>query len=85
MYPTDKQGQKIEHNLQYTKAVISKPAPVFDGTAVINGEFKTISLKDYLGKYVVFFFYPLDFTCMFYSLLMYACDLIQVYFSCLSN
>lgn len=63
MYPTDKQGQKIEHNLQYTKAVISKPAPVFEGTAVVNGEFKTISLKDYLGKYVVFFFYPLDFTC----------------------
>ncbi|CAO1305494.1 unnamed protein product [Diamesa tonsa] len=62
VYPTDKHGQKIEHNLQYTKAVISKPAPVFEGTAVINGEFKTISLKDYLGKYVVFFFYPLDFT-----------------------
>ncbi|CAO1349082.1 unnamed protein product [Diamesa serratosioi] len=62
VYPTDKQGQKIEHSLQYTKAVISKPAPIFEGTAVVNGEFKTISLKDYLGKYVVFFFYPLDFT-----------------------
>lgn len=42
--------------------MISKPAPVFEGTAVINGEFKKISLTDYLGKYVVFFFYPLDFT-----------------------
>lgn len=62
VYPTDKSTQRIEHNLQYTKAVISKPAPVFAGTAVVNGEFKTISLQDYIGKYVVFFFYPLDFT-----------------------
>ncbi|XP_055377276.1 peroxiredoxin [Condylostylus longicornis] len=53
---------KGEHNLQYTKAVISRPAPYFEGTAVINGEFKHISLSDYKGKYVVFFFYPLDFT-----------------------
>lgn len=62
MYPHDKYNQRVEHSLQYTKAVISKPAPQFSGTAVVNGEFKTISLKDYIGKYVVFFFYPLDFT-----------------------
>lgn len=53
---------KGEHTLQYTKALVSKPAPVFEGTAVVNGAFKPISLKDYLGKYVVFVFYPLDFT-----------------------
>ena len=41
---------------------IQKPAPVFKGTAVVNGEFKEISLSDYKGKYVVLFFYPLDFT-----------------------
>ncbi|XP_076677823.1 peroxiredoxin 2 [Andrena cerasifolii] len=41
---------------------IQKPAPVFQGTAVVNGEFKEISLSDYKGKYVVLFFYPLDFT-----------------------
>lgn len=38
----------------------SQPAPCFKGTAVVNGEFKEISLKDYKGKYVVLFFYPLD-------------------------
>uniref|UniRef100_A0A0V0J4N3 Thioredoxin peroxidase n=1 Tax=Schistocephalus solidus TaxID=70667 RepID=A0A0V0J4N3_SCHSO len=38
------------------------PAPDFKGTAVVNGEFKEISLKDYKGKYVILFFYPLDFT-----------------------
>jgi peroxiredoxin 2/4 len=47
---------------QYTKAVISKPAPAFEGTAVIDGNIKQLKLSDYLGKYVVFFFYPLDFT-----------------------
>ena len=37
-------------------------APKFKGTAVIKGQFKEISLDDYKGKYVVLFFYPLDFT-----------------------
>ncbi|XP_003701377.1 peroxiredoxin 2 isoform X2 [Megachile rotundata] len=41
---------------------IQKPAPAFRGTAVVNGQFKDISLSDYKGKYVVLFFYPLDFT-----------------------
>ncbi|XP_076296916.1 peroxiredoxin 2 [Lasioglossum baleicum] len=41
---------------------IQKPAPAFRGTAVVNGEFKEISLSQYKGKYVVLFFYPLDFT-----------------------
>jgi len=62
VYPTDKSTHRVEHNLQYTKAVISKPAPIFEGTAVFNGEFQKVSLRDYVGKYVVFFFYPLDFT-----------------------
>jgi len=41
---------------------IGKPAPVFQGTAVVDGQFKEISLSDYAGKYVILFFYPLDFT-----------------------
>ena len=44
-------------NLQLTKS-----APDFKGTAVVKGEFKEISLGDFKGKYLVFFFYPLDFT-----------------------
>jgi peroxiredoxin (alkyl hydroperoxide reductase subunit C) len=43
--------------------MIGQPAPLFTTTAVIDGgEFKTISLADYKGKWVVLFFYPLDFT-----------------------
>ncbi|CAB0010765.1 unnamed protein product [Nesidiocoris tenuis] len=52
----------VDHKLQYTKAVISKPAPEWEGTAVINGALTELKLSDFLGKYLVFFFYPLDFT-----------------------
>lgn len=38
---------------------IGQPAPAFTGTAVVDGEFKKISLSDFKGKYLVFFFYPL--------------------------
>ncbi|XP_046682084.1 peroxiredoxin 1-like isoform X2 [Homalodisca vitripennis] len=41
---------------------LEQPAPAFEGTAVVNGQFKPIKLSDYSGKYVVLFFYPLDFT-----------------------
>uniref|UniRef100_A0AAQ4NRT1 thioredoxin-dependent peroxiredoxin n=1 Tax=Gasterosteus aculeatus aculeatus TaxID=481459 RepID=A0AAQ4NRT1_GASAC len=51
-----------DHSLHLSKAKISKPAPHWEGTAVINGEFKETKLSDYKGKYLVFFFYPLDFT-----------------------
>ncbi|KCV69538.1 peroxiredoxin-2 [Fonticula alba] len=45
-----------------TTPSIRKPAPAFTAKALVDGEFKQISLSDYLGKYVVLFFYPLDFT-----------------------
>lgn len=47
--------------LQYLLLVpVSKPAPAWEGTAVVNGELKALKLSDFLGKYLVFFFYPLD-------------------------
>lgn len=39
---------------------VSKAAPHFEGTAVVDGEMKEVKLSDYKGKYLVFFFYPLD-------------------------
>jgi len=46
-----------------SKAFVQKPAPEFKGTAVTaEGVFEDIKLSDYKGKYLVFFFYPLDFT-----------------------
>ncbi|MGF1568649.1 MAG: peroxiredoxin [Nodosilinea sp.] len=41
---------------------VGQPAPDFAATAVVNQDFKTIKLSDYRGRYVVLFFYPLDFT-----------------------
>jgi peroxiredoxin 2/4 len=41
---------------------VGKPAPNFSAIAVYDQEFLPIKLTDYLGKYVVLFFYPLDFT-----------------------
>ncbi|XP_041033059.1 peroxiredoxin-2 [Carcharodon carcharias] len=44
-------------------AKIGHPAPDFTAKAVMpNGEFQDLTLSSYKGKYVVFFFYPLDFT-----------------------
>eukprot|EP00640_Fibrocapsa_japonica_P005130 CAMPEP_0113935292 /NCGR_PEP_ID=MMETSP1339-20121228/2461_1 /TAXON_ID=94617 /ORGANISM="Fibrocapsa japonica" /LENGTH=201 /DNA_ID=CAMNT_0000937387 /DNA_START=87 /DNA_END=692 /DNA_ORIENTATION=+ /assembly_acc=CAM_ASM_000762 len=43
--------------------IIQKAAPDFSCTALLpDGQFGTVSLSDYAGKYVVLFFYPLDFT-----------------------
>ena len=39
---------------------VSKPAPSFEGIAVVNGEFKEVSLNDFKNKYLVLLFYPLD-------------------------
>jgi len=41
---------------------VQKEAPAFASEAVVGGEFKPVKLADYRGKYVVLFFYPLDFT-----------------------
>jgi len=43
--------------------LVQQPAPDFKAQAVMpSKEFKEISLSDYEGKYVLLFFWPLDFT-----------------------
>ncbi|HMV45389.1 MAG TPA: peroxiredoxin [Leptospiraceae bacterium] len=41
---------------------VTSQAPDFTAEAVIGSEFKNLKLSDYKGKWVVLFFYPLDFT-----------------------
>lgn len=41
---------------------VGSQAPDFKLDAVVQGEFRTISLADYRGKWVAMLFYPLDFT-----------------------
>lgn len=46
-----------------SRTLVSKPAPTFNEMAVMpNGEIRRIQLEDYRGKYVLLYFYPLDFT-----------------------
>jgi alkyl hydroperoxide reductase subunit AhpC len=43
--------------------LVQKPAPDFKAQAVMpDGSFKEISLSTYKDKYILLFFYPLDFT-----------------------
>lgn len=41
---------------------VGKPAPKFTLEALVGDKFQNVSLDDYKDKWVVFFFYPLDFT-----------------------
>ncbi|MBX7149821.1 peroxiredoxin [bacterium] len=43
-------------------SLVQKKAPEFETEAVVGGDFKKIKLADYKGKWVVLYFYPLDFT-----------------------
>jgi peroxiredoxin (alkyl hydroperoxide reductase subunit C) len=43
--------------------LVTKQAPVFEAEAVMpNNNFETVSLSSFKDKYVLVFFYPLDFT-----------------------
>jgi peroxiredoxin len=55
-------SNEFDESSMIDEAIIGQSAPDFKATAVVNGQFKDISLSDYKGKYVVLFFYPLDFT-----------------------
>jgi len=41
---------------------IGKKAPDFTASAYFNGEFTSVKLSDYLGKWTLLCFYPGDFT-----------------------
>lgn len=43
-------------------SLVQKQAPEFKGKAVVGHEFRDLSLSQYKGKWLILFFYPLDFT-----------------------
>ncbi len=45
-----------------TSVKVGTLAPEFKAQSYVTGQFKEVSLKDYQGKWVCLFFYPLDFT-----------------------
>nr|QUE28554.1 bas1 [Porphyrostromium boryanum] len=50
--------------MQFSQQVslVGQKAPDFSGTSVFDQEFQETKLADYQGKYLVLFFYPLNFT-----------------------
>ena len=46
----------------YSHPAIQKVAPSWAGSAVVNSSFSSISSNDFRGKWLLLFFYPLDFT-----------------------
>jgi alkyl hydroperoxide reductase subunit AhpC len=47
---------------EYNDLQVGSPAPDFSMEGYFQGEKKQFSLSDYKGKWVLLFFYPLDFT-----------------------
>lgn len=58
--------------------LVQQPAPEFTAQAVMpDGTFHELSLKDYRGRYIVVFFYPLDFTFVCPTEIIAFSDLIE--------
>lgn len=54
--------RQIHMSVPLCAAKVQQSAPDFKGLAVVGNDFKEIKLSDYKGKYLLLFFYPLDFT-----------------------
>ena len=69
-YDDDEYGEDGEEGEEggESVAMVTRPAPRWEATALMPAEgdkparFEKISSEDYLGKWSVLFFYPLDFT-----------------------
>ena len=60
-------NEQIEQNeqketTQMVTAKVGAKAPDFEAPAYYKGEFTTVKLSDFLGKWVLVCFYPGDFT-----------------------
>ncbi len=51
-----------QEEVQMVQAKVGKPAPDFQAPTYYKGEFSSVKLSDYLGKWVLLCFYPGDFT-----------------------
>lgn len=58
--PQEEENLPKEKNMVTAK--VGAKAPDFEAPAYYQGEFTTVKLSDFLGKWVVLCFYPGDFT-----------------------
>jgi peroxiredoxin (alkyl hydroperoxide reductase subunit C) len=54
--------EPVQSQGDVTMVRVGKKAPDFSAPAYYKGEFTSVTLSDYLGKWVVLCFYPGDFT-----------------------
>ena len=59
--PTSIQQETLKESKKMT-AKVGQAAPDFTAPAYYQGEFTSVKLSDYLGKWVLLCFYPGDFT-----------------------
>jgi peroxiredoxin (alkyl hydroperoxide reductase subunit C) len=59
--PAEREVISIEE-VRKSMVSVGKKAPDFEAPAFYEGKFKKIKLSDYLGKWVVLYFYLRDFT-----------------------
>jgi alkyl hydroperoxide reductase subunit AhpC len=52
----------MENTQNTYQSLVQRPAPQWEAEALVGEEFKKLSLTSFKGKWVVLFFYPLDFT-----------------------
>mgnify|MGYP006278010035 CR=1 FL=1 len=60
--PQETQEPQVEKESPMVTAKVGAKAPDFEAPAYYRGEFTTVKLSDFLGKWVLVCFYPGDFT-----------------------
>jgi len=60
--PAEKPVEEIKEEKSIMAARVGSKAPDFTAPAYYKGEFTSVKLSDYLGKWVMLCFYPGDFT-----------------------
>ena len=60
--PPPSSDELVKEKQTMVLAKVGKPAPDFEAPAYQKGEFTSVKLSDYLGKWTLVCFYPGDFT-----------------------
>ena len=60
--PSLSSDETVKEKQTMVLAKVGKPAPDFEAPAYQKGEFTSVKLSDFLGKWTLVCFYPGDFT-----------------------
>lgn len=60
--PSEIKASDLAAGPDFFYATRDDPAPLFTAEAIIEGKIMKVRLNDFIGKWVLLFFYPSDFT-----------------------